>query len=57
VQQQQRQEGALLSPFQLERASLRPDFERAEDAELDVLHVRRFTTVERLLPSSGVSRT
>jgi hypothetical protein len=35
VKQQQRQEGALLPPLQLERASLHPDLEWAEDAELD----------------------
>ena len=38
MKQQQRQEGALLSPCQLERAPLHQDLERPKDAELDFLH-------------------
>ena len=47
MKQQQRQEGALLSPFQLERAPLHQDLERAEDAELDSCTAPGFTTVKR----------
>jgi hypothetical protein len=45
MEQQQCQEGALLSPLQLERTSLHPDLERPKDAELDFLHEDGFTTV------------
>ena len=44
MEQEHGQEGALLRPPQLERLSLRPDLERAQDAELDLLHLCRFTT-------------
>jgi hypothetical protein len=49
MEQQQSQEGALLSPFQLERMPLQQDLELAEDAELDLLHLCRFTTDNALL--------
>jgi hypothetical protein len=45
IEHQQRQEGALLSPFQLERTSLHPDLERPEDAKLDFRHQCGSTTV------------
>ena len=51
MEQQQSQEGALLPPFQLERMPLHQYLERAEDAELDLLHRIGFTTVPRPLPS------
>jgi len=35
MEQQQSQEGALLSPFQLERTPLHQDLELTEDAKLD----------------------
>ena len=51
TEQEHGQEGALLRPPQLERSSLRPDLERAQDTELDLLHLCRFTTgSRRLLP-------
>ena len=46
TEHQQSQEGALLSPVQLERAPLHEYLERPEDAELDLLHEPRFTTVK-----------
>ena len=49
MEQEQGQEGALLRPPQLERPSLHPDLERAQDAELDPLHLCRFTTGRRRL--------
>jgi hypothetical protein len=55
MEQQQRQECALLSPFELERTSVHPDLERTEDAKLDLLHLGRFTTVKRPLLAPGVS--
>ena len=39
MEHQQRQEGPLLPPFQLERMSLHEHLERAESAELDVSHL------------------
>jgi hypothetical protein len=52
MEEQQRQESALLSPPQLERMSVRPDLERAQDAELGLFHLCRFTTGRRrLLPA------
>ena len=53
---QQSQEGALLSPVQLERAPLHEYLERPEDAELDLLHEPRFTTVKGPCLAPGVSR-
>ena len=52
MEQQQHQEGALLSPPQLERTSVRPNLERAQDAELGLLHLCRFTTGRHRLPAT-----
>ena len=49
MEHQQRQEGALFWPFQLERTPLHKDLELAEGPEFDLLHLCRFTTVNRLL--------
>ena len=56
MEQQQRQEEALLPPLQLERASLHQDLERAQDAELDVLHQAGSTTVKDGCPDATRER-